>query len=258
MTKPRLKKLLTATILSTLVSISNMANATIVQIQTFYGNIEVNLFDTATPKTVENFLSYINDNAYDNSIVHRSLSGFISQGGGYYFDGENTLAVIAEKPAVINEPVYSNLRGTIAMAKLGNNPNSATSQWFINLVDNSANLDSQNSGFTAFGQVTAAGMVVMDTIAALPTYNFGGALTNIPLQNNDTNSITIDNAVVIDTIAITDTAVDSAAALELILNTRVNNSGTATSSSSGSGSLGFLFIGLLAGLGFLRRHSSFI
>jgi hypothetical protein len=101
--------------------------------------------------------------------------------------------------------------------------------------------------------VNAAGMVVMDTIAALQTYDFDGALTDIPLQNNDTNSITLNNAVVIDTIAITDATVDSASILEPQLNTQVNNSDNSSSSSSGSGSLGFLFIGLLAGLGVLRR-----
>ena len=62
---------------------------------------------------------------------------------------------ITTKPAVINEPVYSNVKGTIAMAKQGGNENSATSQWFFNMSDNSQNLDLQNGGFTVFGQITA-------------------------------------------------------------------------------------------------------
>ncbi|MBL4796559.1 MAG: peptidylprolyl isomerase [Oleispira sp.] len=240
------------TALVSLASFSSLTNATIVQIQTSLGNIEVNLFDETTPKTVENFLSYINDNAYDDTIVHRSISGFVSQSGGYYFDDEDTLIEVEEKPTVINEPLYSNVRGTIAMAKLGGDPNSATSQWFINLSDNSADLNSQNSGFTVFGQVTEAGMVVMDAIAALPTKNFGGAFSSTPLQGStNASSITRDNAVVIDSIAITDNTVDSASILEPLANTSRKNQDLTSNSSAGS--LGFSFVVLLAGLSIARR-----
>jgi peptidyl-prolyl cis-trans isomerase A (cyclophilin A) len=249
----RSKKSLAITAI-TIASFTSLANATIVQIQTSYGNIEVNLFDKNTPKTVANFLSYIEDNAYDNSIIHRSISGFISQGGGFYFDSENNLIEVTDKGSITNEPVYSNVRGTIAMAKLGGQPNSATSQWFINLADNSTNLNSQNKGFTAFGQVTAAGMVIMDSIAAVATANKGGAYTSIPLENT-TGQITQDNAVVIDAIIVTDATVESAADLEPIINT-VDNSSNSSSFSNGGGSLGFLLTTLLASLGLIRRKKT--
>jgi peptidyl-prolyl cis-trans isomerase A (cyclophilin A) len=74
----QIKKLLAITVITTIAIFTALANATIVQIQTSYGNIEINLFDEGTAKTVGNFLRYINDNAYDDTIVHRSISGFIS------------------------------------------------------------------------------------------------------------------------------------------------------------------------------------
>jgi peptidyl-prolyl cis-trans isomerase A (cyclophilin A) len=113
------------------------AHATVVQFQTVLGNFSVNLYDKTTPKTVENFLAYVKSGAYNNSIIHRSVPGFIVQGGGYKYP----LADAPKNPSVINEPVYANKRGTIAMAKLGGQPNSATNQWFFNLADNSATLD---------------------------------------------------------------------------------------------------------------------
>lgn len=240
--------------ISLLTGYSSLSNATIVQLQTSYGNIEVNLFDETTPKTVNNFLSYINSNAYDNSIIHRSIPGFISQGGGYYFNDEDALEEVTEEAAVINEPIYSNVRGTIAMAKLGGNPNSATSQWFINLNDNSANLDNQNGGFTVFGQVTAAGMIIMDTIAEVSTSNRGGAFSSIPLEEVS-GEINPDNTIVIESIAITDTNADSASDLQPALTTRAS---TTRSSSNSAGSLNLLFTALLAVLlaaGRTRKHA---
>jgi len=246
MLKHTLKQFISkATVMTTLLAIftsfSNFANATIIQIQTSKGEIEVNLFDKTTPKTVDNFLGYISDNAYDDTIVHRSIAGFITQSGGYSFNAEDNLVEVTEKPTVINEPVYSNVRGTIAMAKLGGDPNSATSQWFINLADNSANLDSQNGGFTVFGQVTEAGMVVMDSIAAMQTKNFGGAFTNTPVESTSANR-TRENSVVISSIAITDTNVESASLLEPELNNSIEISST---------SAGYLGTPFLLGFGFI-------
>lgn len=158
---------------------------TAVEIQTPQGNIPLTLQDTKTPQTVTNFLHYITAGEYNGVIVHRSLPGFVIQGGGYTPAG-NHIATFTSPP---NEPGISNTVGTIAMAKLGNNPNSATSEWFINLADNSQNLDTQNGGFTVFGNVIYNGMSVVNAIAALPTVNDSqtppgpGIWTNLPVQN---------------------------------------------------------------------------
>lgn len=136
---------------------------------------EFELFDREAPATVANFLNYIQDGRYDDSIFHRSaetLQGaeFVLQGGGYTFDTTPQFLNIPEDPNVPNEfsATRSNLRGTVAMAKQGNDPNSASSEFFVNLGNNSANLDNQNGGFTVFGKVFA-GQDVIDQIAAQPT-----------------------------------------------------------------------------------------
>ena len=137
------------------------------------GNISVQLYRSVAPKTVANFLNYVNRGAYTNSIIHRSVPGFIIQGGGYTLIPKPDIVAIPTDPSVVNEFQSSNLRGTIAMAKLGNDPNSATDEWFFNESDsNAANLDKQNGGFTVFGKIVdAAGLAVMDQIAAVPVPN---------------------------------------------------------------------------------------
>lgn len=161
----------------------------------------VELFDQAgpgrtrtTPLTTANFLAYANAGRYQNTILHRSVPGFIVQAGGFTQptapsgQAGGSPTTIATYAPVTNEPGNSNIRGTIAMAKVGGDPNSATDQWFFNLADNRANLDSQNGGFTAFGQVLGTGMSVVDSLAAVPFYGAAdfynnGALTDLPLRN---------------------------------------------------------------------------
>jgi len=245
-------------ILSASFLICAKSNATTVQFQTVMGNFEVNLFDKNTPKTVENFLTYVKSNAYNNSIIHRSVSGFIVQGGGYRYDGKLPLTSIVENAAVVNEPVYSNLRGTIAMAKLSGAPNSATNQWFFNLADNSANLDAQNAGFTVFGQVTGTGMVIVDSIAALSIFNLGSPLDTLPLRNytatDAANGVaaTDKNFVLITGVIVLDASTDTAVSLTPALNTLISSSGTSSSSgssgkSSGGGAISFDELLLLLG-----------
>ncbi len=168
-----------STILCLALVFSGPLFATHVTMQTPFGEVEIELFDEDAPETVANFLNYVNDGDYANSFIHRVSPGFVVQGGGFAYIEETVVPVPADPP-VINEPGISNLRGTIAMAKLGGDPNSADSQWFFNLGDNSG-LDSVNGGFTVFGQVTGNGMEVIDQIAALPIYNFGSPFTELPL-----------------------------------------------------------------------------
>ena len=131
--------------------------ATQVALTTPLGEIRVELHDDK-PVTVANFLAYLNGGLYGNSFSQRLVPGFILQGGGYTLQGNTVTRVPAFAP-IINEysvgQTRSNLIGTIAMAKLGGDPNSATSEWFLNLADNSSNLDNQNGGFTVFGNVVA-------------------------------------------------------------------------------------------------------
>lgn len=147
------------------------------------GAWDVRLYNTATPLTVANFLNYANSGRYNDTFIHRSVPGFIIQGGGYTFVDGAGVSTVVKDAAVQNEYAISNLRGTIAMAKLGGDPNSATNEWFFNLADNSANLNNQNGGFTVFGRVLGAGMTPVDAIAALPRVNAGSPFDNLPLRN---------------------------------------------------------------------------
>jgi cyclophilin family peptidyl-prolyl cis-trans isomerase len=133
--------------------------------------------------------------AYNNSFIHRSIPGFVIQGGGYK-NINNTFTAIPTDSPVANEFHISNKRGTIAMAKVGSDPNSATDQWFFNLADNSGNLDTQNGGFTAFGNIiSASGLTNMDAIAAVPIFNDGAPFDSLPLRNYVSGAIQDANLV---------------------------------------------------------------
>ncbi|BAQ61963.1 alkaline phosphatase [Geminocystis sp. NIES-3708] len=166
------------------------------------GEINIVLFDQpgqGAPITVNNFIKYANDGDYINTIIHRSIANFIIQGGGFTVNNLRVGNVPADAP-IVNEfsPNRSNTRGTIAMAKLGNNPNSATNQWFFNLGNNASNLDNQNGGFTVFGQVLPGNnLTTIDAIASLPVVNgsnINAAFTDLPVNifNVDVNNIQIN------------------------------------------------------------------
>jgi cyclophilin family peptidyl-prolyl cis-trans isomerase len=234
-----------ATLLVLLFALPHAATATIVEVETDLGTIEINFYDNATPATVTNFLNYVNSGAFTDSIFHRSVPGFIIQSGGFITDINAQVSDIAANPAVINEPVYSNVRGTIAMAKLGDDPNSATSQWFINLANNAANLDEQNGGFTVFGEVTA-GIDVVDAIAGLPRYDFGSAFTDLPLQNylaaDYDAGLQPDNThlVIVTAVTVIDSTADTAAGLNPTPTTRNTTPPATGGGGGGGGSLALL------------------
>ncbi len=186
-----------------------------VQQDTVVSNVDLRLFEDETPLTVANFLNYVNDGDYVDSFIHRTVDNFVIQGGGFTFDpavGDGTfsydsvndvynggLQEVPTDPSVQNEFNRSNIRGTIAMAKLSGDPDSATSHWFINLFDNSAILDGQNGGFTVFGEVLSNGMTTVDQIAAQARFDKTAvhpAMGELPLINyTDPDPVIQDNLV---------------------------------------------------------------
>ena len=121
-------------LLATLLLPSLATAAVIVRMQTDLGAIDIELFDTVAPQTVANFMNYVNDGDYEGTFFHRSIPGFVVQGGGFIANTPNGsiltdgASLIPVDPPVINEFNLSNIRGTIAMAKVGEDPDSATSQ----------------------------------------------------------------------------------------------------------------------------------
>ena len=221
----------TASILALTLGLANTASATIVEFIVSYDNkqesFQVNLFDTSTPATVSNFLNYVDSGHYTNSVVHRVSPSFIVQGGGYEFTGTLPLEPRDSNAPVINEPIYSNVKGTIAMAKLPGDINSATDQWFFNLKDNSGNLDLQNGGFTVFGQVIGDGMAVVEKIAQLElcyATSSGGIPMAIDegLKCDDVNAPALENFVVIEQVVIIDSSEVTDANLSPTKNTLLN------------------------------------
>lgn len=182
---------------------------TTVEIQTPLGNIPLELY-SQTPNTDANFEQYITNGEYKNVIIHRSVPGFVIQGGGYSPSGTH----ITQLSPVQSEAGISNTTGTIAMA-LSTGPNSGTSEWFINLTDNSSLLDGTSDGgpFTVFGTVIYNGLQVADEIASLPvvddtqaTSPAPDAFSSLPVQSG-TNGATVSsepasNMVVTNTVIV--------------------------------------------------------
>jgi peptidyl-prolyl cis-trans isomerase A (cyclophilin A) len=170
-------------------AVAQASTGPIVRFSTSVGNIDVQLLPNDAPKTVANFLSYVNSGAYANTFFHRAVPAAnglsVIQGGGDQLVGGQISAIKAGNP-IGNEYKDSNVRGTLAMALSANNPNSATSEWFFNVADNSAALNPQL--FTVFGKVLdAPSLSVMDAIFAEPedTASFPGCsdCSDPPLRN---------------------------------------------------------------------------
>ena len=149
-----------------------------VKLITNMGTITLDLDAERAPETVKNFLQYVQDGHYDNTVFHRVIPDFMIQGGGFLPD----MTEKATNPPVANESKnrLHNTRGTIAMART-NDPDSATAQFFINQRNN-LQLDwaPGRDGYTVFGEVIL-GMNIVDFIATAPTGK-AGMLSDVPLQ----------------------------------------------------------------------------
>lgn len=160
-------------------SLSSFAANPVVLMDTNMGQIEIELLEEKAPVTVKNFLSYVDDKFYDGTIFHRVINGFMIQGGGF----SEGMSEKKTKAPITNEAKngLTNDEGTIAMARTGD-PNSATSQFFINVASN----DSLNyprpdgHGYAVFGKVTK-GMHVVNRIKMVKTGNLSGH-QNVPMD----------------------------------------------------------------------------
>ena len=164
-----------------------------------------------TPITTNNFIEYVNDGSYDKTLIHRLVSDFVIQGGGYTWpnlpsdEAGGVPLRVKSKGEIINEPVNSNLMGTIAMAKVAGLPNSATSEWFINLSDNQS-LDTQNDGFSVFGHILGDSiknplLLNNQTIYNVSYADVGLNIPELPLINVQGNVLNNTNYFAVDTIS---------------------------------------------------------
>lgn len=156
-----------------------------VKIQTSMGDIIVELNPAAAPITVENFLRYVNEGFYEGNLIHRVINNFMIMGGGFTLD----LKTKSPHESIINESDngLSNVRGTIAMSRDENMPDSATAIFFINQAEDNTPLDHGDPrspdgyGYTVFGKVVE-GMDVVDKIAAVPVVKHDSLLTHLPIE----------------------------------------------------------------------------
>lgn len=178
------------TVMMTAATAAARAANPVVVIETTMGTIKVELFEDKAPITVKNFLQYVADKHYDGLIFHRVIPDFMIQGGGY----EPGLKERKTRAPIKNEAGngLSNVRGTIAMART-NVPDSATSQFFINVKDNTF-LDRAQArdkvGYCVFGRVTE-GMDVVDKISLVRTGR-RGMLSDVPVEDVVIKSVRLE------------------------------------------------------------------
>ncbi|MEM0911548.1 MAG: peptidylprolyl isomerase [Pseudomonadota bacterium] len=164
-----------------------------VLLKTNHGDIKISLFEDKAPKTVKNFLEYVEEGFYDGTVFHRVISNFMIQGGGFTTDMEQK----GTKAPIDNEADndLSNKVGTIAMART-NDPHSATAQFFINVAENSfldfKAANAQGYGYCVFGEVVE-GMDVVEKIKMVRTGNHGFH-QDVPTEAVIIEKVTLDNA----------------------------------------------------------------
>ena len=148
-------------------------------LETNYGKVTIKLYDKKAPKSVANFISYADEGFYEGTVFHRVIPNFMIQGGGF----ERGMVKKPTNPPITNEAqaFIPNKRGTIAMART-NDPHSATSQFFINTVNNNfLNKSGSQAGYAVFGEVIQ-GMDVVDAIAKVKTGR-RGPYSDVPLED---------------------------------------------------------------------------
>lgn len=160
-----------------------------VKVQTNMGDFVLELNPKAAPKTVENFLTYVKSGFYKNTLFHRVIPNFMIQGGGFVsgMEEKDTRKAIALE----SRNGLSNLRGTIAMARTSD-PNSATSQFFINVRDNhflDASQAQDGYGYAVFGRVIS-GMQTVDAIARVKTHSVG-YYDDVPIRDVIIKNMTV-------------------------------------------------------------------
>jgi peptidyl-prolyl cis-trans isomerase A (cyclophilin A) len=197
----------------TLFSLVSASAGTLAQFRTTIGNFDVELYDEDKPVTVRNFIRYVQSGLYTNIIMHRVVTNFVIQGGGIAVYNRNTtnntLGSIPTFAPITNEigvgKFYSNIYGTIAMAKTSD-PNSATSQYFFNLANNSASLDSplNSGGFTVFGHVVGGTNILNEfkigpTNRVVKTVNLGSPIDQLPvLYSANSANVTFNDLIYVD------------------------------------------------------------
>src|SRR5690606_3776836 len=187
--KEALRGLWTSCALAATLLLSQTAAAqtnTVVRVSTTYGDFSIELYGDAAPQNVQNFLNYVNRGAYAGSYFHRldTTSNNVLQGGGFTFQPWVGPIAIPADPPVPLEYNLPKVRGSIGVART-TDPNSATSQWYINLEDNTEGFGptATSAGYTVIGAVLGDGMNVVDAIAELETYDLGVTHSQFPLRN---------------------------------------------------------------------------
>lgn len=197
--------------------------------------LDIALFSNRTPVTRTNFLNYVNDGRYANSFIHRSVPDFVIQGGGFRIINNNITEVPTDPP-IINEFGISNTLGTVSMAKLGGNPNSATSQWFISLGANTDILDPQNGGFTVFGRITRdtfPNAQIFGDPLTFPIFNYGGVFSELPLFNTHVlGNLQIDEFILFPTVSLAPLPAGQAGESTTLIYSLVSNSNPTVATAS--------------------------
>jgi len=204
----RLYPLLFALLLVLLGAVSRAHAQDSIRLRTSFGDIFVTLTPEAAPATVANFMEYLTNGDYEDTFFHRSLPGGagtpqLIEAGRFSFPADSPTGItrIRELDPIANEFNRSNSRGTISMVLPEGQPDGATNAWFINVADNNdrnfGEIDSIDGGATVFGTINAAGMEVVDRIAAECTEDLGVDFPEIPVLGDVSAGLARDQVILI-------------------------------------------------------------